>query len=105
MWKTALDSLVSNNLRIIFLEQFVISPYISESNKEIDTAFRNYLKNLLDNGKKENLIKEIDSDMLISLIIGFIRNFSSHLVNNNDGQLTEELIDESFSLCWEAIKK
>ena len=105
MWKIALERLVANNLRIIFLEQFLISPYISEANKKLDTTFRNYLKNLLDNGKKENLIKDIDSNMLISLIIGFIRNFSSYLVNEKDGRLTENSVDQSFSLCWEAIKK
>jgi len=104
MWKIALENLFSNNFRIIFLDQFLISPYISEANKELDTDFKKYLKGLLDNGKKENLIKDIDSDMLISLIIGFVRNFSTHLVNN-EGQLTEKSIDESFSLCWEAIKK
>lgn len=105
MWRAALESLVSNNLRIIFLEQFLISPYISESNKAIDTSFRNYLKGLLDMGKKQSLIKDADNDILISLIIGFVRNFSSHLVNEHEGRLTEESIDKSFSLCWEAIKK
>ena len=87
------------------MEQFLISPYVSEANKKLDTTFRNYLKNLLDKGKKENLIKDTDSNMLISLIIGFIRNFSSYLVNDMDGRLTEDSVDQSFSLCWEAIKK
>ena len=105
MWKVALERLVANNLRIVFLEQFLISPYVSEANKKLDTTFRNYLKNLLDKGIKENLIKDTDSNMLISLIIGFIRNFSSYLVNDMDGRLTEDLVDQSFSLCWEAIKK
>jgi AcrR family transcriptional regulator len=105
MWKTALTSLVSNHQRIIFLEQFVASHYISETNKNNETAFTNYLKDLLDNGKKENVIKDADIDILTSLITGFLRNFAFHLVRNNNGILTEELTDKSFSLCWEAIKE
>ncbi len=105
MWKIALKRLVDNNLRIFFLEQFIISPYISESNKEIDTGFKNYLKQILEQGKSENLIKDVNSDMLITLIIGFVRSFSTHIVNDCSGQLTEKSIDESFSLCWNAIKK
>lgn len=104
MWKTALAGMVSNSLRIIFLEQFVVSPYISKDNKDKDAAFANYLKKILDEGKQENVIKNIDSEILISLITGFIRNFSSYLVHNKNGQLTDELVDESFSLCWNAIK-
>lgn len=105
MWSIALERLVFNNLRITFLEQFLISPYVSETNKKMDATFKNYLKNLLDKGKKDGLIKDVDTDMLISLIIGFIRTFSTHLVTIENGQLTEKSIDESFSLCWEAIKK
>ncbi|TXN38318.1 TetR/AcrR family transcriptional regulator [Flagellimonas hymeniacidonis] len=105
MWKIALERLVDNNLRIIFLEQFVISPYISESNKQIDIGFKNYLKQILEQGKSENLIKDANSDMLITLIIGFVRSFSTQIVNDCSGQLTEKSIDESFSICWDAIKK
>lgn len=105
MWRAALESMISNSHRMIFLEQFLISPYISENNKKIDTSFRNYLKNLLDNGKKEKSIKGVDNDILISLIIGFVRNFSSYLVNEKNGELTDKSVDESFSLCWEAIKR
>jgi len=59
----------------------------------------------LNNGKRDNVIKDIDNDILIALIIGFVRNFSFHLVHRNNGQLTEQLTDSSFALCWDAIKK
>jgi AcrR family transcriptional regulator len=105
MWKTALNSIVSNYNRIIFLEQFVGSQYISEINKSKEMAFAKYLKDLLENGKNSSEIKDVEIDILTSLVIGFLRNYAFHLVRNNNGQLTEELIDKSFSLCWEAIKK
>lgn len=105
MWKIALERLVANNLRIVFLEQFLISPYVSEANRKLDTRFKDYLRKLLDKGKKEGLIKDKDSNMCISLIIGYLRNYSSYLVNEKDGILTEKIIDQSFSLCWEALKK
>ena len=105
MWKKALERLVLDNRRIVFLAQFAISPYISDANKKVDVEFKRYLKDLLDKGKKDHLIKNVDSDILIALIIGFVRNFSTHLVNNNEGKLSEKAIDESFSLCWDAIKE
>ncbi|MFS4493889.1 TetR/AcrR family transcriptional regulator [Maribacter sp. 2308TA10-17] len=105
MWHIALKSLVEDNLRIIFLEQFLISPLISDTNKKLDIKFKNYLKELLDKGKKENLIKDIDSQMLISLIIGFLRTYSTHLVNEKESILTDDLVDKSFALCWQAIEK
>ncbi len=105
MWALALKKLVENNLRIIFLEQFLISPYVSASSKEMDSRFKNYLKGLLEKGKKENQIKDVDSNILIALVIGFLRNFSTHIVNDKNSKLSEKSIDESFALCWEAIKR
>lgn len=105
MWKTALTALVSNHFRIIFLEQFVASQYISETNKSNDALFSRYLRRLLNDGKKENVIKDINNDMLISLILGYIRNYAFHIVQNQNGLLTDILIDESFALCWNALKK
>ena len=104
MWKIALKRLVSDNFRVVFVEQFMVSPFISEANKKMDMEFKNYLRHLLDKGKKEHLIKDADNDLLISLIIGFLRYFSTHVVHDKDGKLTEKAIDESFSLCWQAIK-
>jgi len=105
MWTIALKALVNNNYRIVFLEQFLISPYITSENKNKNLAFNDYLKRLLDRGKKNNSIKKADTDMLIALILGFIRNFSIHISNDQSITLTNELIDNSFSLCWDAIKK
>ena len=104
MWAIALDRLVAANNRIIFLEQFVVSPFISEKNKQRNMDFKMYLKNLLDKGKVENNIKDVDTDMLITLIIGFLRKYSTHIVTEKNSNLTDTLIDESFNLCWNAIK-
>jgi len=105
LWSAALKSLVENSYRMVFLEQFVVSPYISQVNKDIDAAFIKYLSDLLAKGKKEGLIKKVDNDILISLIIGFVRNYSARLVNNNNGLLTDKSIDESFTFCWLAISR
>lgn len=105
MWRTAFKSLVSNPMRMIFLEQFVVSPFITRANKDADAAFKDYLNALLNKGKQEELIVETDNTILISLIMGFIRNYSMHLIQHKNNKPIEEAIDESFSICWKAIAK
>jgi AcrR family transcriptional regulator len=105
MWRAALKELVTNSLRVIFMDQFVRSPYISEENQATDQAFKTYLYRLLDQGKEEGLIRNSDNAILVALIMGFIRQYAFHLVETQPKLLSEAQIDHSFAVCWDALKR
>ena len=77
----------------------------SDVNKNLYVEFKNYLNILMNRGKSEGLIKDADNNILIALIIGFVRNFSFHVVHDCKGELSDDLIDNSFTICWDAIRK
>lgn len=95
----------SRNIKeTIFIEQCYHSPYITESTHEVIRQLFDPLFELLERGKKEGVIKEVETFLLISYVVG-ISNEIVKTIHYRGDTLTQELVDTIFSLCWDGIKK
>lgn len=103
IWEKTLRYRVLNQPAIIFLEQFLVSPFINDESKSLNQQFTDFLDSLLNRGKEELIIKEMDNSILISLLAGYVRDLATFLVSQNDN-LTEKMINDSFNVAWDAIK-
>ncbi|MEM9675326.1 MAG: TetR/AcrR family transcriptional regulator [Cyclobacteriaceae bacterium] len=103
MWESSLKYLVTEPAETIFLEHFRVSPFISEDNKKLSQQLGQYLERLLERGKEEMIIKPLSNELLISLLTGFLKDYTRHLVNHGL-KVTEARVQESFALSWDAIK-
>lgn len=104
LWELAYEYYVFNIDKAIFMEQFELSPMISPENKTMEIDSMSYLHKALDEGKKKGIVKPIDNHIIISLIIGFMKDLSVQSTNNIV-QTNEEVKHICYSMCWDAIHK
>jgi len=103
IWSNILQHRLLHFDESIFLEQCFHSPFIYETTKKSAKKMFDPLRELLEQGKKERLIKNIDTFWLIAFMIGYISEITKRLTYFNK-KLTPEILELNFQLCWDGIK-
>jgi AcrR family transcriptional regulator len=103
IWSNIVDNRVTQFNESIFVEQCFHSPFIDEDTKVTLRKMFEPLKQLLERGKTEHLVKDIDTFWLISFMIGTINEIAKRIIYYNM-KLTREVLDTNFQLCWDGIK-
>jgi AcrR family transcriptional regulator len=104
IWLNLLKYRVDKFQQAIFLDQCYHSPYITESNKEITRKLFQPLYKLMERGKKEHLLKNIDTFLLLTYMVGTINEAVKH-TRYNGKMLTKVMIEQMFGMCWDGIKE
>ncbi len=102
-WFGSLKYRIEHFEEIIFMEQFYYSPFISEENKMISQKYKTYIEAILEEGKAQLLVKDIDNSFLIQAMAGLSREFSLSYVDN-PSKIDDKFLENSFTICWDAIK-
>ena len=102
LWEVAFDYHVSHINKSIFKEQFELSPMISQENLSMEEDSMSYLHRTLDEAKKKGVVKPIDNEIMISLIIGFMKHLSTQSTNKVL-DVNEDVKHLCYSMCWDAI--
>lgn len=87
----------------IFIEQYIHSPFIDEDTRAGVKKMFDPLHKLIERGKAERLIKNIDILWLMAFMIGSINEVSKRAAYYNQ-QLTEEILEQNFQMCWDGLK-
>ena len=69
----------------------------------MDEQFVNHVVALLNAGKQELIVKDMDNDILFPLLYGYVNNLARHFTSKKK-ELTEKIIVQTFGICWDAIK-
>ena len=100
---TFLKYSVDNQGEIAFLEQVKHSKYIKDIPEERLAVFDKPMEQLLNEGKRQLLIKEVDNRILLAVIHGITEQFAK-LFSDNKLELNQKNIDTIFYVCWGALK-
>lgn len=103
IWLNLLKFRMEHFKEAVFMDQCYHSPYITESTKEITKKMVQPLYKLVEKGKKENLLKEADSFILLIYMVGCINEFVKHSIYSNK-KITHTLVDQMFHMCWDGLK-
>lgn len=103
VWMYWLGFAINHNKEMSFLQQVKQSPYYQLIPSEIKDEKMKVAYSLLDLGKHEGLIKQVDNEVL-SAVIGSIMSETTKLILNNKLKLNKEDNDLMFSLVWDALK-
>jgi TetR/AcrR family transcriptional regulator, repressor of fatR-cypB operon len=87
-----------------FIEQCHHSHYLNKDARALDESAYTQLYMILDQGKKELLIKDIDNAFLTSHMIG-AANEIVNLAMTTHLKVNKFFLDQAFMLCWDGIKK
>ena len=86
-----------------FLEQCRASPLLSLDSIVLEEVVFAKMNTLLDEGKAEKIVKNIDNNLLIGYLMGGIQGFITQL-RRTDAKLTQTHIEAASALCLDAIK-
>jgi AcrR family transcriptional regulator len=87
----------------IFMEQCFHSPFIDEDTKVRVKKMFDPMRELMNRGKEERLIKDIDTFWLLAFMLGGINEIAKRAAYHNK-KLTEDVLAMNFQLCWDGIK-
>jgi hypothetical protein len=91
-------------LSFAFMDQFQSSPIISEETKKEGKANFLPLFNLLKQGQKDGLIKEMELESLLQFLAGTITTFV-RWVQDQPKSHREALLKQQWRMVWDAIKE
>jgi hypothetical protein len=103
IWLNLLKYRLQHFNEAIFTEQYYHSPFITETTKEMTQKMFQPLYKLVNRGKNEKLLKDIDSFILLVFMISGINEFAKHSIYRGI-KITEPLMEQMFNLCWDGIK-
>jgi AcrR family transcriptional regulator len=88
---------------LIFQEQYLRSFYMDEATRKAFAQQSKPLLELIDKGKKEWILKEVDAQLLLAFIRGFIREIMANS-RFSAKPLSRDMLEKAFSLCWDGMK-
>lgn len=103
IWEEGLKFRTFEYNKMVFMEQFNNSPFISEDTKVFSNKSIQPIYNILNEGKESLILKDLDNTILLCLVYGLLKEISFYCQSDNL-KLTKELIDSTFLLCWDALK-
>jgi AcrR family transcriptional regulator len=103
IWLNLLKYRLQRFEEAVFMEQCYHSPFITESNKDISKKLLQPLYALMERGKKENLVKDMDTFLLLTFMVGTLNEVVKQ-AHYSGRKLTKIIIEDSFQLCWDGLK-
>lgn len=89
--------------KAVFMDQYYHSPFITETTKHIAKEMMHPLYKLVERGKAEKIIKDADSFILLTFMVGGINEFVKHSKYRGK-KITKACIEQMFNLCWDGLK-
>ncbi|MBI4998864.1 MAG: TetR/AcrR family transcriptional regulator [Rhodocyclales bacterium] len=103
-WQNILHYFLDHPYEASFLEQYAASPFISPALIEEKNQRNAHLKTLIARGVTANAIREVDYHTVAVLMWGTIHQLHQLQVSGVR-QISQDLIDEIFSVFWEGMSK
>ncbi|MFQ6084379.1 MAG: TetR/AcrR family transcriptional regulator [Candidatus Aminicenantia bacterium] len=101
-WYRIIIYYIENPLAFSFCELHYHLPYLDEISLRLQSKFLEPIIALFEQAKKEQIIKNLPSALLISIVHGAM---VAIIKNGQDGkfELTPEVVEQAENCCWEAI--
>lgn len=104
-YNTLISYKLEHYLEFCFIKQYIQSPFLKDHfNDKIDQSLKQ-LTDLFKEGQNEMILKDnVSTDLLFVILDGTIdKLIQTHQTNKI--KLTKEIIDQSFTLVWDAIRQ
>jgi AcrR family transcriptional regulator len=103
VWKNIVRHRIENFEEAVFIEQCYHSPFISESSREMGHRVIKPLYELMERGIREKHIKKLDTFLLLTFMVGSMTEMIRY-ARYSGKQFSEQMIEETFCLCWQGMK-
>ncbi|HKJ43400.1 MAG TPA: TetR/AcrR family transcriptional regulator [Sunxiuqinia sp.] len=87
-----------------FYYQYSYSPFISQITKELGEQRLQFIYNMLEEGKQNDVLKSVPTDLLFESALGQINGIIKCILENPDKFDDEAYMEHAFTLCWDAMR-
>lgn len=102
LWKQTARYYIKNPEIFKFVEQYANSPYISNTTKELRNKLMAPILNAVEKGFNDGILKPLPFGVMNSMFYGpLMMLIKNHL--SDDLELTDELLDSAFEICWDGL--
>lgn len=98
-----IDYLIDHQAEIVFMTQVAASPFLTEQTRATAALGVRPLTDLLERGKREMLLKDIDTALMLAFLQGAVREVAP-LVARAPKARRARLTEQISALCWDALK-
>ena len=98
-----LEYVIAHRADLVFIAQVANSPYVSEETRQTAAGGARPLIELIERGKRERLLKELDTTLMIAFLQGTLRElagFATAVPKARRAACFEQIA----TLCWDALK-
>jgi len=104
IWQNFLDANLANPEESAFIEQYYRSPYLDKTVQDEADRLVAPIFELLERGKKERLIKDVPTEMLVAQLTGFV-NGLAHLYASGNLSITQAFKTTALAMAWDGLKR
>jgi TetR/AcrR family transcriptional regulator, repressor of fatR-cypB operon len=98
-----LEYLVDHQAEVVFMTQVANSPYLSEQTRAEAAIGVRPLNELLERGRRELLLKDLDPPFMMAFLQGTLRELAAVAAAEPRARRAERF-DQIATLCWDALK-
>jgi AcrR family transcriptional regulator len=91
--------------KLQFFLQFRSSPFISNLTHEEAGLQMTFLYALLDEGKRQDVLKPLPTELLFDIATGFAQVFALHFLRHREHFADEAYCEQAFGAYWDGIKR
>ncbi len=103
MWLNWLDHRLSHYDQVVFMEQYVNSPWFSDVSRNLSARlFRNWV-DLVETARAQQIVKDVPTPLLINSFAGSVRE-TANMLRSGSLARTDTHLAMAFGLCWDGIK-
>ena len=103
IWINLLEFRMNHFKESVFMDQCYHSPYITETTKDLTKKLIQPLYKLVERGKAEKELKELDTFMLLIFMVSGINEYVKHSVYS-EKKITKASMEDLYNLMWDGIK-
>ncbi len=103
LWFNYLTYAIDNPEQATLLEQLHCSPYLRPEVIEETDKLLQPIREMLNEGKRQMLIKNIDNELILAFLSGSI-NLIARRFSENDRKLSPEQREQTFEMTWDAVR-
>ena len=103
IWINLLEFRMNHFKESVFMDQCYHSPYITETTKDLTKKMIQPLYKLVERGKAEKELKELDTFMLLIFMVSGINEYVKHSVYS-EKKITKASMEDLYNLMWDGIK-
>ncbi len=103
IWFNLLEFRIHYFEKAVFMDQCYHSPYITETTKELTKKMLQPLYKLVERGKDEKQLKNMDAFLLLIFMVSGINEYVKHSVYS-EKKITKSSMEDLFVLIWDGIK-